>query len=155
MWSSLKQKNRLVRPLYLQCSFGNFFLPSSSFRLCHSLFPFFNSALTLFSALNFFLHNLCQLARFSQSNIDLWKPLANGRKALLANNSQHCWKLHVVSVCTPCCMLLCVVGRLEPFKLLALFKRMQHCWPAPPNIVVSCCVCLHVALSMLRHDESN
>ena len=112
MWSSLKQKNRLVRPLYLQCSFGNFFLPSSSFRLCHSLFPFFNSALTLFSALNWFLHNLCQLARFSQSNIDLWKPLANGRKALLANNSQHCWKLHVVSVCTPCCMLLCVVGRL-------------------------------------------
>ena len=75
-------------------------------------------------------------------------------KALLANKSQHCWKLHVVSVCTPCCMLLCVVGRLEPFKLLALFKRMQHCWPAPPNIVVSCCVCLHVALSMLRHNES-
>ena len=31
---------------------------------------------------------------------------------------------------------------------------MQHCWPAPPNIVVSCCVCLHVALSMLRHNES-
>ena len=25
---------------------------------------------------------------------------------LLANNSQHCWMLHVASVCTPCCMLL-------------------------------------------------
>ena len=23
---------------------------------------------------------------------------------LLANNSQHCWMLHVKSVCTPCCM---------------------------------------------------
>ena len=26
--------------------------------------------------------------------------------ALLANNSQHCWMLHVASVCTPCRMLL-------------------------------------------------
>ena len=25
---------------------------------------------------------------------------------LLTNNSQHCWMLHVASVCTPCCMLL-------------------------------------------------
>ena len=29
---------------------------------------------------------------------------------LLANNSQHCWMLHVASVYTPCCMLLRVVG---------------------------------------------
>ena len=29
---------------------------------------------------------------------------------LLANNSQHCWMLHVASVCTPCCMLLDVVA---------------------------------------------
>ena len=29
---------------------------------------------------------------------------------LLANNSQQCWMLHVASVCTPCCMLLRVVG---------------------------------------------
>ena len=28
---------------------------------------------------------------------------------LLANKSQHCWMLHVASVCTPCCMLLDVV----------------------------------------------
>ena len=26
------------------------------------------------------------------------------------NNSQHCWMLHVASVCTPCFMLLHVVG---------------------------------------------
>ena len=30
---------------------------------------------------------------------------------LLANNSQHCWMLHVASVYTPCCMLLRVVDR--------------------------------------------
>ena len=29
---------------------------------------------------------------------------------LLANNSQHCWVLHVASVCTLCCKLLRVVG---------------------------------------------
>ena len=29
---------------------------------------------------------------------------------LLANNSQHCWMLHVASICTPCCMLLDVVA---------------------------------------------
>jgi len=29
---------------------------------------------------------------------------------LLTNNSQHCWMLHVASVCTPCCMLLDVVA---------------------------------------------
>ena len=28
---------------------------------------------------------------------------------LLANNSQHCWMLHVASVYPPCCMLLYVV----------------------------------------------
>ena len=29
---------------------------------------------------------------------------------LLANNSQHCWMLHVASVCAPCCMLLDLVA---------------------------------------------
>ena len=29
---------------------------------------------------------------------------------LLANNSQHCWMLHVAFVRKPCCMLLRVVG---------------------------------------------
>ena len=64
-----------------------------------------------------------------------------------------------------CCVLLGVVKQsLKPVKLLALFKRMQHCWPAPPNIFVSCCVCLHLALGVncgvsgelctLRHNES-
>ena len=37
---------------------------------------------------------------------------------LLASNSQHCWMLHVASVCTPCCMLLDVVAQsLKPVKL--------------------------------------
>ena len=29
---------------------------------------------------------------------------------LLANKTQHCWAQHVVSVCTPCCVLLRVVA---------------------------------------------
>ena len=59
---------------------------------------------------------------------------------LLTNNSQHCWMLHVASVCTPCCMLLDVVVRsLKPVKLfsqqlptLLLFRDRrsvaQQCW---------------------------
>ena len=66
---------------------------------------------------------------------------------LLTNNSQHCWMLHVASVCTPCCMLLDVVAQsLKPVKLLAPCKRTQHCWLTTPNIVGSCCARLHVAL---------
>ena len=39
---------------------------------------------------------------------------------LLANNSQHCWMLHVASVSTPCCMLLDVVAQsLKPVKLFS------------------------------------
>ena len=43
------------------------------------------------------------------------------------NNSQHCWILHVASVCTPCCMLLRVVG-----SCCAKFETGQtfqlQCW---------------------------
>ena len=56
------------------------------------------------------------------------------------NNSQHCWRnnvgsccvrlhaaLHVVSVCTPCCVLLRVVAQsLKPVKLLPTCKRTQQ-----------------------------
>ena len=59
---------------------------------------------------------------------------------LLANNSQHCWMLHVAFVCTPCCMLLDVVAQsLKPVKLFSqqlptflLFcdrrSVAQQCW---------------------------
>ena len=41
--------------------------------------------------------------------------------------TQHCWMLHVASVCTPCCMLLLFVAQsLKPVKLLASRKRMQQ-----------------------------
>ena len=40
---------------------------------------------------------------------------------LLTNNSQHCWMLHVVFVCTPCCMLLDVVA--QSLKLVKLFSQ--------------------------------
>ena len=59
---------------------------------------------------------------------------------LLTNNSQHCWMLHIASVCTPCCMLLDVVAQsLKPVKnfsqqlptfLLFRDRRSvaQQCW---------------------------
>ena len=48
---------------------------------------------------------------------------------LLTNNSQHCWMLHVASVCTPCCMLLDVVA-----CCCAKFETGQTLQPATPNI---------------------
>ena len=48
---------------------------------------------------------------------------------LLANNSQHCWMLHVESVCSPCCMLLGVVEQsLKPVKLFCWhFEQLSSC----------------------------
>ena len=48
---------------------------------------------------------------------------------LLANNSQHCWMLHVASVCTPCFMLLDVAA-----CCCAKFETGQTCQPTTPNI---------------------
>ena len=48
---------------------------------------------------------------------------------LLVNNSQHCWMLHVASVCTLCCMLLDVVA-----CCCATFETGQTFQPATPNI---------------------
>ena len=62
---------------------------------------------------------------------------------LLANNSQHCWMLHVASVYTPCCMLfsmlLCVVGQsLKPVKLfsqqLPTFLLFRDRWSVHKNV---------------------
>ena len=68
---------------------------------------------------------------------------------MLTNNSQHCWMLHVSSVCTTCCVLLGVLAQsLKPVKLLSkqlpmfllfrdrvalrcwigLHSSFQHCW---------------------------
>ena len=48
---------------------------------------------------------------------------------LLTNNSQHCWMLHVASVCTPYCMLLDVVA-----FCCAKFETSQTFQPTIPNI---------------------
>ena len=48
---------------------------------------------------------------------------------LLANNSKHCWMLHVASVCTPCCMLLDVVA-----CCCAKFETGQTFQPTTPII---------------------
>ena len=47
----------------------------------------------------------------------------------LANNSQHCWMWHVASICTPCCMLLDVVG-----SCCTEFETGQTFHPTTANI---------------------
>ena len=54
---------------------------------------------------------------------------------LLANNSQHCWMLHIASVCTPCFMLLDVAA-----CCCAKFETSQTCQPTTPNIFFFCSV---------------
>ena len=64
----------------------------------------------------------------------LLKPRANGRN-FDAKNSQHCWMLHVESICIPCCMMLDVVACCcAKFKPVKLFSQQlptflaQQCW---------------------------
>ena len=52
---------------------------------------------------------------------------------LLANNPQHCWMLHVASVCTPCCLLLHVVACCS-----AKFETVQNFEPTTPKISFFC-----------------
>ena len=54
---------------------------------------------------------------------------------MLANKSQHCWMLHVVSVCTPCCMLLRKVWNRSNFWannsqhfFHPVIAEAQQCW---------------------------
>ena len=53
------------------------------------------------------------------------KPRANGRKIVI-HQPQHCWMLHVESVCTPS-LLLVVAQSLKRVKILATYKS-QQCW---------------------------
>ena len=46
--------------------------------------------------------------------------LINGGAKAPCKRTQHCWMLHVASVCSPCCMLLRVVAQsLKPVKLFS------------------------------------
>ena len=83
------------------------FLPSSSFHRCH--FIFLLALSRFFSALNWFLHYLCHLARFSQSNFDLWKPCANRRNIIVGQQLRTllefacCVRLHTLLHVVVCC----------------------------------------------------
>ena len=61
----------------------------------------------------------------------------------LANNSQHCWMLHVGSVCTPCCILLnVVVFCYAKFETCQTFSTLQTgaTLLAKKSHVVRCCM---------------
>ena len=66
---------------------------------------------------------------------------------LLANNSQHCWMLHVASVCTPCCMLLdvvaCCCAKFEPVKLFSQQLPTFLLFRDPRSVEQQCWIRLH------------
>ena len=62
------------------------------------------------------------------------EPHSNGRN-MLASNSQHCWMLHVASLCSPCWKFLRVVGgRCTKFETGQTFGYVQMD-TTTPNIV--------------------
>ena len=71
---------------------------------------------------------------------------------LLANKTQQCGAQHVASVCTPCCVLLRVVGSCQmKFETGQTSSNTQHgvqtlatCWAQ------QCCERLHGPLDMIR-----
>ena len=79
---------------------------------------------TLFTMTKPFLARLL-VESFFPREFSLLSPIQTDA-TLLANNSNHCWMLHVASVSTPCCMLLPLGGSLKPAKLLATCKRTQQ-----------------------------
>ena len=85
----------------------------------------------------------------------------------LANNSQHCWMLHIASVCTPywspksygSCILPTMHCRsqhswelLNPFAHHCQHGRnnFQHCWG---NKFGSCCALLHVFKILVKEPQ--
>ena len=63
---------------------------------------------------------------------------------MLINNSQHCWMLHVASLCKTCCVLLGVFAQsLKPFKLLnqqlPTFLLLRDRW----SVALQCWIGLH------------
>ena len=72
------------------------------------------------------LSKLTAQALYGRVGLLTWQTDAT----LLANNSQHCWMLHVESVCTPCCMLLdgcACCAKFETGQTFSPCKQTQHC----------------------------
>ena len=82
---------------------------------------------------------LLRVVAQSLKPVKLFAPFKR-TQPLLAYNSQHCWMLHVASVCTSCCMLLDVVAcccakfetdqtfRPEQTDATLLAYNSEHCW---------------------------
>ena len=88
---------------------------------------------------------------------------------LLANKTQHCWAQHVASVCTPCCVLLRLVGSCwmkfetgqtsEPTSAnISIVSRSSKCGPTMLRSFVQhiqqCCAgarALHATYPLYSH----
>ena len=73
----------------------------------------------------------------------------------LANNFQHCWMLHVASVFTPCCMLLCVVGSCcAKFETGQTFSCVQTDATTPTIVGQQCWELLRPFARSLRETNT-
>ena len=73
---------------------------------------------------------------------------------LLANNSRHCWMLHVTSVCTPCWMLLDVIRvvaqSLKPVKLFSQLLPTFLLFRDRRSVAQQCWIRLHSSSNICR-----
>ena len=75
---------------------------------------------------------------------------------LLANNSQHCWMLHVASVCTPCYMLLDVVAQsLKPVKLFSQQLPTFLLFLDHRSVAQQCWIHLHSSSNIVRATHAH
>ena len=95
---------------------------------------------------------LCLASALSLLSTSVFSPVQTDA-VLLANNSQHCWMLHVASVCTPCCMLLDVKLLRVVAKSLKPVKRFSQQLPTfllfrdRRSVAQQCWIRLHAALA--------
>ena len=96
----------------------------------------------MFSAVSFTFHSIWwqfPLFKFLETSwhgsfSSRFKPRANGIN-IVGQNFQHCWMLHVASVYTACCMLLCCYWELlHPFAHYCQHgsSNSQYCWLLRP-----------------------
>jgi len=74
---------------------------------------------------------------------NLFKPRATGGNIVGQHYSQHCWVLHVVSICTPCCMLLGVVAQNKRVKRLSQQLPTFLLLHDRQSVAQQCSICLH------------
>ena len=127
-----------------------FTVKNSSAVLLHR--PFYMMSLPPYWCPKTIKRHPCWCPKQSWGRLTLFLSPMRMNATLLGNNSQHCWILHVASICTPCCMLLCIAC-----SCCEKFETSQTYEPTMPNISLvlwspkCCAIMLDLCARVLQH----